>query len=282
MALVERAGAALPLFIKWDDAEFGLRAAALGVPTVTLPGAALWHMPWTGKDDGLDWQAYHQLRNRLVAALIHSESPRGDGVLSASFMLDVNHVLCMQYGSAAARRVALRDILRGPSHLAETIQQRTGDIRDLLSRAGQIVIPESALPQTRGGPIPEPPHGIAQAASRLVRVLIHQLRRPQPDSAVTVDRRLTRDDGKWWALGLLDSATVESATGVGAFVGRRRRGTAAALLRDAVGLRVRLWLAWPNLSAAYRAAVPELTSPEAWISLFLRSVDAEGRSSERA
>ncbi len=48
-ASVRRVGASLPLFIKWDDAEFGLRAAAAGVPTVTLPGAALWHMPWTGQ-----------------------------------------------------------------------------------------------------------------------------------------------------------------------------------------------------------------------------------------
>ena len=46
-ALIAAAGASMPFFIKWDDAEFGLRAAARGVRTVTLPGAALWHMPWT-------------------------------------------------------------------------------------------------------------------------------------------------------------------------------------------------------------------------------------------
>ena len=35
-------GQPLPLFIKWDDAEFGLRAGAHGFPTVTMPGIAIW------------------------------------------------------------------------------------------------------------------------------------------------------------------------------------------------------------------------------------------------
>merc|ERR1712147_100794 len=44
-------GQPLPLFIKWDDAEFGLRAGAHGFPTVTMPGIAIWHMAWSDKDD---------------------------------------------------------------------------------------------------------------------------------------------------------------------------------------------------------------------------------------
>ncbi len=33
-----RSGCRCPLFIKWDDSEFGLRAGEAGYPTVTLPG----------------------------------------------------------------------------------------------------------------------------------------------------------------------------------------------------------------------------------------------------
>ncbi|MEP6814856.1 MAG: glycosyltransferase, partial [Marmoricola sp.] len=57
-------GLSLPLFIKWDDSEFGLRAKAAGYPTVTFPGAAVWHIPWSDKNDALDWQAYFHHRNR--------------------------------------------------------------------------------------------------------------------------------------------------------------------------------------------------------------------------
>ena len=62
----------MPLFIKWDDSEFGLRAKQAGYPTVSFPGAAVWHVPWTDKNDALDWQSYFHQRNRFIAALLHS------------------------------------------------------------------------------------------------------------------------------------------------------------------------------------------------------------------
>ena len=42
-----------------------------------MPGAAVWHVPWTDKNDALDWQAYFHQRNRFVAALLHSPYERG-------------------------------------------------------------------------------------------------------------------------------------------------------------------------------------------------------------
>ena len=69
--VAEELGQPLPLFIKWDDADYGLRAGEHGYPTVTLPGAAIWHMAWSDKDDAIDWQAYFHLRNRLVVAAMH-------------------------------------------------------------------------------------------------------------------------------------------------------------------------------------------------------------------
>ena len=76
MQTLREIGLSLPLFIKWDDSEFGLRAGEAGYPTVTFPGAAVWHIPWTDKNDALDWQAYFHHRNRLIAALLHSPYPR--------------------------------------------------------------------------------------------------------------------------------------------------------------------------------------------------------------
>ena len=56
--VIDEIGLGLPLFIKWDDAEYGIRAGAAGYPTVSMPGVAVWHVPWTDKNDALDWQAY--------------------------------------------------------------------------------------------------------------------------------------------------------------------------------------------------------------------------------
>ena len=69
--VAEELGQPLPLFIKWDDADYGLRAAEHGYGTVTMPGTAIWHMAWSDKDDAIDWQAYFHLRNRLVVAAMH-------------------------------------------------------------------------------------------------------------------------------------------------------------------------------------------------------------------
>lgn len=261
--VVRHIGAAMPLFIKWDDAEYGLRAAAAGHPTVTLPGAALWHVPWTAKDDGLDWQAYYQLRNRVVTALLHSPHRRGGRLLADTLAQDLNHVLCLQYGSAAVRHLALRDVLSGPEHLHRTLAHRRADAREVLARFGQEVRPDAALPSATSTTAPTRPEGPVAALRRLAASGLRQVRRaPAPDARV--DMRLEREAGKWWALGTVDSAVVGSATGSGGFVLRRDRRVAAALGRDAIELRLRLWRRWPRLAAAYRSAAPELAGRAAW------------------
>ena len=71
VSVIREIGLSLPIFIKWDDLEYGLRAQTIGVDTVTLPGAGLWHISWGDKDDSRDWQAYFHERNRILTALLH-------------------------------------------------------------------------------------------------------------------------------------------------------------------------------------------------------------------
>ena len=124
MCLIPRAGrssrsaCSLPLFIKWDDSEFGLRAKAAGFPTVSFPGAAVWHVPWTDKNDALDWQSYFHQRNRFVAALLHSPYPKGGRMIRESFNHQVKHLVSMQYSTAELRHQALEDVLAGPGAAA--------------------------------------------------------------------------------------------------------------------------------------------------------------------
>jgi galactofuranosylgalactofuranosylrhamnosyl-N-acetylglucosaminyl-diphospho-decaprenol beta-1,5/1,6-galactofuranosyltransferase len=263
--VIRRVGAAMPFFIKWDDTEFALRAATAGSPTVTLPGAALWHVSWEGKDDGLDWQAYFQLRNRVVTALLHAGQSRPDGLLRSTLAQDVNHVLCMQYGSAAARRQALTDVLSGPRHLDATLARRAADIRALMDRAGQSLLDDYAVsPEAPRGVGTNAPAGAAKIFARFVRSVAHQLRR----SVVVAPVRLERSEGKWWRLGLLDTAAVRSATGSGWFLAQRDRATALVLLVDALRLRWRLRRSWVRLSGEYRRAAADQASAEAWVRRF--------------
>ena len=115
--VLDKVGLSLPIFIKWDDMELGLRAKAAGFPTVTFPGAAVWHIPWTDKNDALDWQAYFHHRNRLIAALLHSPYPKGGRLIRESLNHQIKHLVSLQYSTVEIRHQAMLDVLAGPHTL---------------------------------------------------------------------------------------------------------------------------------------------------------------------
>ena len=129
--VIDEIGLSLPIFIKWDDAEYGLRAKAAGYPTVTFPGAAVWHVPWTDKNDALDWQSYFHQRNRFIAALLHSKYPHGGRMVQESFNHQVKHLVSMQYSTVELRHQALLDVLAGPGRLHEELGTKLPEIRTL-------------------------------------------------------------------------------------------------------------------------------------------------------
>ena len=79
-----------------------------------MPGAAVWHIPWTDKNDALDWQAYFHQRNRFVAALLHSPYERGGRMVRESLNHQIAHLVSMQYSTVELRLMAMEDVLDGP------------------------------------------------------------------------------------------------------------------------------------------------------------------------
>ena len=69
---IDKVGLSLPFFIRRDDIEFGYRTGEAGYPTITLPGAAVWHESWDTKDDVDNWTLYFTVRNRLIHAAMES------------------------------------------------------------------------------------------------------------------------------------------------------------------------------------------------------------------
>ncbi|HWG94730.1 MAG TPA: glycosyltransferase [Mycobacteriales bacterium] len=133
---LRRAGLPLPVFIKWDDVEHGLR---LG-PTVTLPGVAVHHEPFTGKPDALGWQAYVHHRNRLVAGLLHSPRPWGGALLPESARFTWRPLRRGRRDLVALRTAAMADLLRGPAHLVD-------DLPHVPARALAVQEQPGALPR---------------------------------------------------------------------------------------------------------------------------------------
>ncbi len=149
--VLEEVGLSLPVFIKWDDSEFGLRAKAAGYPTVSFPGAAVWHVPWTDKNDGLDWQSYFHHRNRIIAALLHSPYERGGRMVRESLNHQVKHLASLQYSTAELRHLAMEDVLRGPHALHGELATKLADINAFRKQwpDAQLHIDRDELPPVR-------------------------------------------------------------------------------------------------------------------------------------
>lgn len=269
--VVERIGLSLPMFIKWDDAEYSLRAGENGTATVTLPGMAAWHVPWDEKDDGLDWQAYFHQRNRWVTALLHSPSRRGGTLARRSFASDLKHLLSMQYTAAVLRGRALEDVLRGPGHMVGTLASSAREARATAGEMsdGALISRRADYPAVgTGEPRPawsRPPTSALWFVAGAVGGI---LRQAVAVRATAPQERVRAVDAKWWNLASLDEALVSNAGGSGVWVYRRDRRLFWKELGRSARAHLRLWISWPRLSRAYRAHAAELASPAAWTNTF--------------
>jgi len=269
-------GLSLPVFIKWDDAEYSLRAADKGIPTVSLPGAAVWHVPWVDKDDAIDWQAYYHQRNRWLAAMLHSPYRQGGELPRASLTGDIKHLLQLQYSAVELRLKALEDLLQGPDHLHATIGRTLPEVRALRAKFSDAVVERTpgAFPLTRHhrpapkGKVPSAPAGMSRALASALTGMAKQLRPVRPEALEVPEERISTSAAKWWRLSHLDSAVVTSADGTGASMYVRDPKKFRAYLRRSVRLHRQLRTQWGPLSRQYRQAMPSFTSVEVWGTTF--------------
>jgi len=269
-------GLSLPLFIKWDDSEYGVRAAAHGFPTVTFPGAAVWHVPWSDKNDALDWQSYFHQRNRTIAALLHSPYPHGGRVVRESFNHQVKHLFALQYSTAELRHRALEDVLAGPGRLHGELGTKLPELQELrqqYSDARTAADPEAfpdprrAKPPKRGQDPTLPKGRVGQllvAATSAVRqaLPVRTLAERFPEA------RLAAMDASWWMIAQFDSVVVSMPDGTSASWYKRDRDEFGDLVRRTVEVHQRLHREWPRLAREYREALPGLVSPQEWASTF--------------
>ncbi|GAA1946139.1 glycosyltransferase [Microbacterium deminutum] len=276
---IKKIGLPLPAFIKWDDAEYCIRARDAGVATVSMPGVALWHVSWVGKDDSIDWQAYFHARNRIVAALLHSNAPRGGTLLRHSRRLDLKHLMMMQYYPVALRHRALRDILSGPEHMRSNLATAMPAARVLAKQFPETVIQrEVGVPlRSRKGRqvfkrlrkgVFDSPSGLRLRLFTLTTLVSHWLHTPRPENLAQPEVEFGKHDAHWWRVPIYDSALVSAADGSGKNIYTRDRAKFRRMLVDSVRLHRELRRKWPALSDRYRAALPELSSRSSWEGTF--------------
>ncbi|MPZ60763.1 MAG: glycosyltransferase [Propionibacteriales bacterium] len=270
--VLERVGLALPVFLKWDDAEFGLRARRAGHRTVTLPGAAVWHAAWDDKDDSIGWQAYFHERNRVVAALLHSPHRHGGDLVRDLFLHHVKHLVAMRYSTAALRQRALADVLEGPERLHDVLDTGLSRVRRLRSS-----YPDADV-HPHAGDFPPVRSATGRAArsarggmwGNAARGVFRQFLPPSREAGARPQVLLRHGEAHWSRLLHYDSAVVELADGAGFAWHRRDRREFARMVRRSATLSARLVREWPRLAERYRAEQAELVSPEGWRQTFER------------
>jgi galactofuranosylgalactofuranosylrhamnosyl-N-acetylglucosaminyl-diphospho-decaprenol beta-1,5/1,6-galactofuranosyltransferase len=286
-SVIKEIGLSLPMFIKWDDAEFGLRAGAAGFPTVTMPGVAVWHVPWTEKDDTLDWQAYFHERNRLVSGLLHSPYDRGGRLILESFENHAKRMVSMQYGTGETILLALNDVLEGPERMHRDMTFRVKEIRELRERypdaqaesaLDKFPAPRREKPPRRGKAVISP-KGPAGKLKTAAVGLLRQVRPVRSLSSTHPEGIVPHVDQRWWRLAQFDSAIVSSADGMSAAWYQRDPRQFRAQMARSAQLHARLYREWSSLAERYREALPELTSPEVWKQTFEGLEDSDDPTS---
>jgi galactofuranosylgalactofuranosylrhamnosyl-N-acetylglucosaminyl-diphospho-decaprenol beta-1,5/1,6-galactofuranosyltransferase len=274
--VLEDIGLSLPVFIKWDDSEYGLRAKAAGYPTVTFPGAAVWHIPWSDKNDALDWQAYFHVRNRFVAALLHSQYDNGGRMVRESRNHQIAHLVAMQYSTVEIRHQALLDVLAGPRQLHQDLPTKLAEVNAFRKQFtdAQLQVDPDAFPAVRRTKPPRKGRDGSEVPTRkqlLMSAALQPLRQLKPPRALSREHpeaEIRALDAKWYRLGRYDSAIVSMNDGTSAALYQRDPAKFRELVRKTVEVHERLRREWPRLAEEYREALGEITSPEAWEQTF--------------
>ncbi|WP_084219748.1 glycosyltransferase [Spirillospora albida] len=274
--VINKIGLSLPFFIKWDDIEYGLRAKAAGIPTVSLPGAAVWHVPWHSKDVMTDWQSYFTERNRIITALLYSPYERGGNMLKESLFITIKHALAMQYSTAELMLMAIEDALKGPDDLHPSIITKMGELRELRSRFvdAQAKPDLDEFPAVRRRKPPRKGRDVVPPRNRRAMIqtaLLGAARQVKPVGSFPKthpEALVPHVDQTWWLLTKFNSALVSSADGTKVAWYQRDPQRFWSLIRRASALHARLGKDWEDLSRRYKAALPVLTSQDEWRETF--------------
>lgn len=268
--VLQDVGLAMPVFIKWDDVEFGLRAREAGYPTVTLPGVAVWHQPFYLKDVQTDWTAYFESRNRLLTAVVHGRPDELRSTILDNVRIVTKNALTMNYSALALNAMAIGDLLKGPQFIADdlpTVMQRVRQTRAAYSDARVLdAVPAdfaSSVGPVEVDRLTRRPRGRVDGTLKILGALAATARRGLfGKTAKTAD--LSGLTAHWAVLARLDTAVVATADGAGVTLRRRDTAVMRAQLRESVRLHAELLRRADELQETYRASFRDWVSPASW------------------
>ena len=262
--IVRAIGYPLPLFFQWDDVEFGYRAREHGFPTVSLPGAGVWHADFGWKDWD-EWHRYFNQRNGLITAALRTGFDRRT-VTGTVVELLAQYLVAMQYGLAATLLTAVEDFLEGPAILDDGSAAAAARIRAI----------RAAYPETRAVPVADagldPRESVVHLAgyepSRMVRTWLKRAVLQASGRLPFRSGMVPAGEAHWWHVALFERAIVTDMAETGVRIRTRDRERLRELATRGVRTVRRLYTDGPDAARTWKAAEPQLTARETWTRLY--------------
>lgn len=248
---VAELGLPAPFFLKWDDAEYGLRATTAGYQHLVLPGAGVVHPTWDAYRTQMSWTARVMHRNRLATAAARGA---GRGVIAHSLLHQLKHILAGHHLTARLWAAGIEEASAGPDGWLGRDLERARP-------AGQKIVEQWRAEQAASGAATSRPrarplglaHGLLRAVARWLGVTPGRVALELPAMAIT-----------WrWTLGA-DAVIVTGPDGGRLDAWEVRPREDRRLLRRTLVQHARLLRGWGRLRRRYGDALPRTTTAAAW------------------
>lgn len=268
-AIMKEIGLSLPVFIKFDDTEYSIRALEHGYHTICLPGVAVWHQAWHDKDPSRTWEEYFFQRNRWICGLLHCTRP---SLRFAIEMLrsDLASGLKLAYSAMHLHHMGLQDILLGPQYIVDSMPQKLGEVRKARQSFSdtQPVSDEALISEVlREHVSPFTAHDAKALRKTQKRATIKALfahekhtKNPRPEVAIPAQ------DVSWPSFVGVNTAIVTAPDGTTLNLFQRDSKLFRKMLRTDVFLALKMLRKWKKLSREYRSY--DMASVESWEQIF--------------
>jgi galactofuranosylgalactofuranosylrhamnosyl-N-acetylglucosaminyl-diphospho-decaprenol beta-1,5/1,6-galactofuranosyltransferase len=282
---LEKLGLSMPVFIKFDDLEYGMRARDAGYQTVCPAGVGLWHMAWHDKEPHRTWEEYFNIRNRILTALMQMKrNDKGQSLPKSVRTILVGNAFKYHYSMIPVYEKAFRDVLRGPEYICQTIGQVMPEARKLRQEYtdGNIKPHISDFPpienieqrQKIERNMKTRPNNSLKTAYLAASALIRNLfTSPSDEAERSPQYVLPGKDARWYRLINLDSLLITSSDGSGVAWFRRSRKNFIKMLSLAVLLPIKLKRNFKKLHTQYRDS--DWCSVATWEKIFADNPAAE-------
>jgi galactofuranosylgalactofuranosylrhamnosyl-N-acetylglucosaminyl-diphospho-decaprenol beta-1,5/1,6-galactofuranosyltransferase len=231
-----------------------------GVPTVTLPGMAVWHEPCERKGRG--WHAYYELRNYLIVGALHFENVRAATVSRRFLSRLLDELLAYDYYESWLMCEAVAAYLDGP----EILRLPPLTIHNRLQEMGEILAPKLCAREGTGRITDTLSRALAPRGPRAwrFRLVLRNFLLPSPSPDARPQRVLPGGGEQWYDVAGADVVGVAANCRSHIVLLRRSRGNFVRLFFRGIRLALRLLFSHRRAVRRWRAGASMLTSQEFW------------------